>query len=205
MVSDKVQERINLRSAMEELAADRSAQDGASKSAIKVLGLSELVAWTGLFSLAALPPLPPLQLTGRADEMASLIFTSGTTGRPKGVMLSHRNFTTLLSKLATVFDLDKHDGLLSVLPLHHTFEFAAGMLMPLMRGAQITYLPEVNADTLGDAFEDAHVTGMVGVPALYQALYRRITRQLSDRLPGEPVAVGAAPARSPAGCHALAA
>jgi long-chain acyl-CoA synthetase len=183
VVSDKVQERINLRAAIEELATGSAATGTTSKIAIKVLGLSELVAWTGLFSLAALPPLPPLTLTGRADEMASLIFTSGTTGRPKGVMLSHRNFTALLSKLASVFDLDKHDGLLSVLPLHHTFEFTAGMLMPLMRGAQITYLPEVSADTLGDAFEDAHVTGMVGVPALYQALYRRVTRQISDRLP----------------------
>src|SRR5678815_3918298 len=59
----------------------------------------------------------------KGDDLASLIFTSGTTGRPKGVMLSHRNFTSLLSKLASVFDIDKHDGLLSVLPLHHTFEF----------------------------------------------------------------------------------
>jgi len=150
---------------------------------VKVLRFDEVLGGETEHALVPASSLPAITLSGRAEEMASLIFTSGTTGRPKGVMLSHRNFTTLLSKLATVFDLDKHDGLLSVLPLHHTFEFAAGMLMPLMRGAQITYLPEVNADTLGDAFEDAHVTGMVGVPALYQALYRRITRQLSDRLP----------------------
>jgi long-chain acyl-CoA synthetase len=117
----------------------------------------------------------------KADELASLIFTSGTTGRPKGVMLSHRNFSSLLSKLASVFDIDKHDGLLSVLPLHHTFEFTAGLLMPLMRGAQITYMDEVNADTLADAFDEAHVTGMVGVPALWQALHRKITKQLSER------------------------
>ncbi len=183
VVSDKVQERIHVRTALEERAAEAAEPESSTLSQIKVLGLSELVAWTGLFSMATLPPLPPLVLTGRADEMASLIFTSGTTGRPKGVMLSHRNFTSLLGKLAAVFDLDKHDGLLSVLPLHHTFEFTAGMLMPLMRGAQINFLSEVNADTLSDAFSDAHVTGMVGVPALYQTLYRRITRQISDRLP----------------------
>jgi long-chain acyl-CoA synthetase len=117
----------------------------------------------------------------KADELASLIFTSGTTGRPKGVMLSHRNFSSLLSKLASVFDIDKHDGLLSVLPLHHTFEFTAGLLMPLMRGAQITYLDEVNAERLEAAFDEAHVTGMVGVPALWQALHRKITNKLSDR------------------------
>lgn len=171
VVSDKVQERLAVRQAL----LDELPQ-------VKVLGLTDLVAWTGLFSQATLPPLPPLQITGRADEMASLIFTSGTTGRPKGVMLSHRNFTSLLSKLGAVFDLDQHDGLLSVLPLHHTFEFTAGMLMPLMRGAQITYLPEINADSLNEAFRSSHVTGMVGVPALYQLLYRRMTKQLTDRL-----------------------
>ena len=116
----------------------------------------------------------------RGDELASLIFTSGTTGNPKGVMLSHRNFTSLLSKLASVFDLDRHDGLLSVLPLHHTFEFSAGLLMPLMRGAQITYLRELDADALKAAFSSAHVTGMVGVPALFELFERNIRRPVSE-------------------------
>ena len=119
----------------------------------------------------------------KADELASLIFTSGTTGRPKGVMLTHRNFSSLLSKLASVFDIDKHDGLLSVLPLHHTFEFTAGFLMPLMRGAQITYLDEVNADRLEAAFDEGNVTGMVGVPALWQALHRKIWKTMQERGP----------------------
>ena len=119
----------------------------------------------------------------KADELASLIFTSGTTGRPKGVMLTHRNFSTLLSKLAGVFDIDKHDVLLSVLPLHHTFEFTAGLLMPLMRGAQINYLDEVNADSLAAAFDEGSVTGMIGVPALWQVLHRKITEQLRERGP----------------------
>ena len=117
----------------------------------------------------------------RGDDLASLIFTSGTTGNPKGVMLSHRNFTSLLSKLASVFDLDRHDGLLSVLPLHHTFEFSAGLLMPLMRGAQITYLRELDADALKSAFGTAHVTGMVGVPALFELFERNIRRPVSER------------------------
>ena len=130
-------------------------------------------------STAALVPLPKV----RGDDLASLIFTSGTTGRPKGVMLSHRNFASLLSKLGAIFDIDKHDALLSVLPLHHTLEFTAGMLMPLMRGAQITYLDEVSAEGLSAAFKDAPVTGMVGVPALWQLLLRRVKRPLQDRGP----------------------
>ena len=127
--------------------------------------------------------LAPIESTAKASDMASLIFTSGTTGRPKGVMLSHHNFTSQLSKLSSVFDIDKHDGLLSVLPLHHTFEFTAGLLMPLMRGAQITYMGELSPEALEDAFKKGHVTGMVGVPALWQALERKIMKQVDERGP----------------------
>ncbi len=119
----------------------------------------------------------------KSDDLASLIFTSGTTGKPKGVMLTHKNFSSLISKLGAVFDFDKHDGLLSVLPLHHTFEFTAGLLMPLMRGAQITYVEEVNAESLEDAFAEGNVTGLIGVPALWQLLHRRIVKQLRERGP----------------------
>jgi long-chain acyl-CoA synthetase len=131
--------------------------------------------------LEAEPPPVALSHQPKGDELASLIFTSGTTGSPKGVMLSHRNFTALLSKLASVFDLDAHDGLLSVLPLHHTFEFTAGLLMPLMRGAQIGYVDQIDADALRDAFARAHVTGMVGVPALFELFERNIRRPIAER------------------------
>ncbi len=115
------------------------------------------------------------------NAMASLIFTSGTTGVPKGVMLSHRNFTSLVSKLSSVFDLNEHDGLLSVLPLHHTFEFSAGFLTPLSTGSQITYLTELTGDALSDALKEQHVTAIVGVPALWELLHRRIMNKFSDR------------------------
>ena len=117
----------------------------------------------------------------RGDTVASLIFTSGTTGTPKGVVLSHKNFTSMASKLSSLFTLYKHDKLLSVLPLHHTFEFSAGFLMPLVHGASIDYLEEVEAESLGRALEDEGITGMVGVPALWQLLERKIWKRFSDR------------------------
>ena len=55
-----------------------------------------------------------------------MIFTSGTTGTPKAVMLSHKNFVNMISMLSSVLDMDITDGVLSVLPMHHTFEFSAG-------------------------------------------------------------------------------
>lgn len=116
-----------------------------------------------------------------AQSVASLIFTSGTTGQPKGVMLSHRNLTSMVSMLSSVFDMTTHDGVLSVLPLHHTFEFSTGFLTPLSRGAQITYLPELTSDALARAIKNGHVTGMVGVPALWELLHRRIKNRLFER------------------------
>lgn len=116
-----------------------------------------------------------------AQSVASLIFTSGTTGQPKGVMLSHRNLTSMVSMLSSVFDMSTSDGVLSVLPLHHTFEFSTGFLTPLSRGAQITYLPELTSDALARAIKNGHVTGMVGVPALWELLHRRIKNRLYER------------------------
>jgi long-chain acyl-CoA synthetase len=116
-----------------------------------------------------------------AQSVASLIFTSGTTGSPKGVMLSHRNLTSMVSMLSSVFDMTTRDGVLSVLPMHHTFEFSTGFLTPLSRGAQITYLPELTSDALARAIKNGHVTGMVGVPALWELLHRRIKNRLYEQ------------------------
>jgi long-chain acyl-CoA synthetase len=90
--------------------------------------------------------------------------------------------------LSSVFDMDTSDGVLSVLPLHHTFEFSTGFLTPLSRGAQITYLPELTSEHLAKAIKNGHVTGMVGVPALWELLHRRIKNRLNDR--GKLVADG---------------
>lgn len=139
----------------------------------KVLAYDELLAEPEVSVGAVRPEI-------KGDSLASLIFTSGTTGVPKGVMLSHKNLTAMTSKLSSVFSLYKHDKLLSVLPLHHTFEFTAGFLMPLMHGASIDYLEEIEADALAHALEDEGVTGMIGVPALWQLLERKIYKNVSD-------------------------
>ncbi|MGZ6133080.1 MAG: AMP-binding protein [Myxococcaceae bacterium] len=115
------------------------------------------------------------------DDVASLIFTSGTTGTPKGVMLTHRNFASLVPKLAASFDFGVGDGLLSVLPLHHTFEFSAGLLTPFSRGAEVTYLDELTTDRLGEVFESGHVTAMIGVPALWTLFHRKVTQELAAK------------------------
>mgnify|MGYP002348274396 CR=1 FL=1 len=125
--------------------------------------------------------LLPVKKSASPDDVASLIFTSGTTGSPKGVMLTHRNFTALVAKLAGAFDIGVGDGVLSVLPLHHTFEFSAGFLTPLSRGAEVAYIDELTADRIGEVLEGGNITGMVGVPALWQLFHRKITQELATR------------------------
>lgn len=159
----------------------------ASRAVIDRLSLAGEVAGAKLLELSELfsAPLPATEMGALAPRdpvaLSSLIFTSGTTGAPKGVMLHGRNFTTLVSKLSSIFSLGERDGLLSVLPLHHTFEFTAGFLVPLACGAEIVYLEEVNADSLGEAFATGRITAMVGVPALWQLLLRRIESGLAER------------------------
>lgn len=116
-----------------------------------------------------------------SNSVASLIFTSGTTGTPKAVMLSHKNFVNMISMLSSVLDMDITDGVLSVLPMHHTFEFSAGFLTPFSNGTQITYLEELNGEELSRAIENNLVTGMVGVPALWEMLHRRIKTRMRER------------------------
>ncbi len=117
------------------------------------------------------------------DDVASLLYTSGTTARPKGVLLTHANFTSLVAALAPIFPLARGDAALSVLPLHHTFEFTCGLLLPLTRGARIVYVGERTGDGIAEGLRAARATAMVGVPALWQLLERRILQQVDARGP----------------------
>ncbi|MBK9261584.1 MAG: AMP-binding protein [Polyangiaceae bacterium] len=124
---------------------------------------------------------PDLQING--SDIASIIYTSGTTGDPKGVMLSHDNFTALVAALGPIFPLAQHDRALSVLPLHHTFEFTCGMLLPLSRGTRIIYVGELSGERVSKGLQQGRITAMVGVPALWQLLERRIVARVKEQGP----------------------
>ena len=121
-----------------------------------------------------------LGVSVEADDVAVLIYTSGTTGRPKGVQLTHKNLTALIASLAPLFPLGRGDRVLSVLPLHHTFELTCGMLLPLSRGARIVYLDELNADRLVNGLQMGKITALIGVPALWEMLERRIVARVAE-------------------------
>ncbi|HZX93781.1 MAG TPA: AMP-binding protein [Myxococcales bacterium] len=154
------------------LASPRVAERLGAIPAVRTLTLPEALRGSSK------PGLQALRKSAAPDEVASILFTSGTSGKPKGVMLTHRNFAALAARLAGLFDLRLGEGVLSVLPLHHTFEFSCGLLVPLMLGAEITYLDELTADRLSEALETGRIHAMIGVPALWQLLHRRLTQEL---------------------------
>ncbi len=124
---------------------------------------------------------PAIEIKG--SDIASIIYTSGTTGDPKGVMLSHDNFTALVAALGPIFPLAQHDRVLSVLPLHHTFEFTCGLLLPLSRGTRIIYVGELSGERVSKGLQQGRITAMVGVPALWQLLERRILARVKEQGP----------------------
>src|SRR5208337_1590931 len=124
---------------------------------------------------------PPVDIA--RGDVASLICASGATGRPKGVMLTHANFTSLVAALAPIFPLSRGDAVLSVMPLHHTFEFTCGLLLPLTRGARVVYVDELSGDRLTEGLQLSRAKAMVGVPALWQLVERRILQQVQEQGP----------------------
>jgi len=122
------------------------------------------------------PEFPQIDL----DDLAAIIFTSGTTGYSKGVMLSHRNIMSNVASVNSIIHLDENSSLVSVLPLHHTFEATAGFLFPLYIGATITYARSLKSKELLEDIANTGTNLMVGVPLLYEKMYQGINRKLKQ-------------------------
>ena len=125
---------------------------------------------------AAPPAAAPAGAGDSGDDLAALLFTSGTTGRAKGVMLTHANVLHNVEAIVTAFHFDHGDRLLSVLPLHHAFECTAGFLAPLRAGASIAYARSLKSTELREDLYYSRATIMLGVPLLYEKLLAAIAR-----------------------------
>ncbi len=110
-----------------------------------------------------------------AEEMSILLFTSGTTGKSKGVMLSHRNIVSDLMAAPTVFALTDREVFFSFLPLHHTYECTCGFLVPLYKGSAIAYCEGIKY--LVKNLSECHPTYFLAVPAVFENMYKKIWQQ----------------------------
>jgi long-chain acyl-CoA synthetase len=111
------------------------------------------------------------------DEPAALFYTSGTTGAPKGVPLSHTNLVSQIDAVIEAEVVTEDDRMLVPLPFHHVYPFVMGILAPLTLGLTIILPYSLTGPQLVRALKEGEVTVVVGVPRLYSALYSGIARQ----------------------------
>ncbi len=113
----------------------------------------------------------------KPQDVASLIYTSGTTGKPKGVLLTHANFASQANSLPLAVPLTSEDNQLSVLPLHHTFEFSVELAV-MFKGGTITYAESLKANKMLANVAETGVSVMVGVPLLFEKIFEGIMRNI---------------------------
>lgn len=124
------------------------------------------------------PPLAPPRI--EPDDLAEIVFTSGTTGEPKGAMISHRNLVSNARVLVDVFTLAPGERLLSVLPLSHLFEQVPGFLAPLVAGASVVYPVSRQPAVLMRTFRDFRATMLLIVPQGLKLLDNAIERRVDS-------------------------
>ncbi|MBE6202581.1 MAG: long-chain fatty acid--CoA ligase [Rikenellaceae bacterium] len=116
------------------------------------------------------------------DDLAVIIYTSGTTSKPKGVMLTHYNISMQFTVVPSLFDYDENDELLSILPLAHTYECTLGMIFPFARGARIHYMDRPpTASALMPALAKVRPTVIASVPLIMEKIYRGKVRPTFEK------------------------
>jgi long-chain acyl-CoA synthetase len=115
----------------------------------------------------------------RPDDLAVLVFTSGSMGRAKGVMLSQTNICTNLMDMLKMIQIYPEDRFLSVLPIHHSYECTCGLLCPLVSGSSVHYARSLK--TVVEDLQNVRATILLGVPLLYEKMYRRITAAIDEK------------------------
>lgn len=118
--------------------------------------------------------MEPLQTpVPQPEDIASIIYTSGTSGTSKGVMLTHNNLTTNIRQCDSVYPIYKSDVFLSLLPLSHAYECTVGMLYPLFGGCHVVYLNGVpSPSVLMPALKNVRPTVILSVPLIVEKIYK---------------------------------
>ncbi len=154
--------------------------DGAGPAGVPALGLAEF--------LAAGARVEPSVTAARADaleagDVSDLIFTSGTTGHPKGAATTHAQTLRTFGTWSSIVGLDAGDRYLVVNPFFHTFGYKAGILACIMAGATVVPEPVFDADAVMARIASERITVLPGPPTLYQTLLadpRRAEHDLSS-------------------------
>jgi long-chain acyl-CoA synthetase len=114
-------------------------------------------------------------------DLAALLYTSGTTADPKGVMLTHANLVGEANSVFGAIYIDEHDALLGVLPMFHVLAQMANLFLPLCNGARVVYLETLNTTELLRALQERGITAFAVVPQFFYLIHERIFKELNKR------------------------
>jgi long-chain acyl-CoA synthetase len=132
--------------------------------------------------------IPELEFPDEPDNPAVMIFTSGTTGKAKKVILTHGNILSDIDGFLKRLTFGPGDRFLSVLPLHHTFEATCGFIAPLIRGSTIYYVKEINSREVFNGIGKHKITHFISVPLLYEKIYHGILNSVKKTSPARRAA-----------------
>ena len=113
------------------------------------------------------------------NDLATIMYTSGTSGRPKGVMLSHHNLLTNANSCLQIVSVSQDDLLLSFLPLSHAFERTVGYYLPIMTGATVAYARSIQQ--LQEDLISVRPSILISVPRIYERIYAAIHTKLEKK------------------------
>lgn len=147
-----------------------SADPASTQPPIKVLSFEHFLGEAA--AAAAQGKAPPPAAEPDQDDTAVILYTSGTTGKPKGAMLTHRNLLSNAQAVIQLAELHPGDVLMSILPLFHAFGSTVCMVAPLLAGAQVVLVPKFDPRRLLSTIQQHNVTLLAGVPSMYALLLR---------------------------------
>ncbi len=120
-------------------------------------------------------------VTPNDDDLAALLYTSGTTADPKGVMLTHANLVGEANSVLAVVKIGPTDALLGILPMFHVLAQMANLFLPLFNGARVVYLETLNTTELLRALKERNITAFCVVPQFFYLIHEKIFKELSKR------------------------
>lgn len=115
------------------------------------------------------------------EDLAEILFTSGTTGSPKGVMLTHKNIMSDLEGLYQIIDVNENDVFFSILPLHHVYECTGGFLAPIYVGASVAYASSLRPNVMLEEMREIRPTVWLTVPLILEKIYQKILKTLNEQ------------------------
>jgi len=141
-------------------------------------------AASGLPSLSAIFAAGPGDfhpVPAQPDDIATILYTSGTTSDPKGVMLSHANLAAEAESVFAVMDVGSKDAILGILPLFHALAQMANLLLPLTVGMRVVFVESLNTTELLRALQERDITVFCCVPQFFYLIHERIEKEVSQR------------------------